>query len=232
MAATYGQFCPLAKAMEILDERWTLLVVRELLLGSRRFNEIRRGVPRMSPALLAKRLRTLERHGVVVHTEAGYELTECGRDLHAAITSLGVWGLRWVTDLGQEDLDPQLLMWDIKRTLPVARWPVEPTCVAVVFTDLVQRNARWWVVVTHGVSDCCDFDPGVEPCATIRAPLPLLTAVWRGDLTWAEVLRRRALRIDAVAEVRGAIPEWFGQSRMADALGAGQRVGAVATPAG
>ncbi|MFC6705350.1 winged helix-turn-helix transcriptional regulator [Flexivirga alba] len=220
MTATYGQFCPLAKAMEILDERWTLLVVRELLLGSRRFNEIRRGVPRMSPALLAKRLRTLERHGIVVRTGAGYGLTECGRDLHSVVTSLGVWGLRWVTDLGAEDLDPQLLMWDIKRTLPVAHWPAEPSCVAVVFTDLAPRNARWWVVVAHGVPDCCDYDPGVDPCATIIGPLPVLTAIWRGDRTWREAIGAHDLQIDAVAEVRGAIPEWFGQSMLADALAA------------
>ncbi|WP_446664921.1 winged helix-turn-helix transcriptional regulator [Flexivirga sp. B27] len=219
MAATYGQFCPLAKAMEILDERWTLLVIRELLMGSRRFNEIRRGVPRMSPALLAKRLRTLERHGIVVHTEGGnYELTECGRDLHGAVTSLGVWGLRWVTDLGEQDLDPQLLMWDIKRTLPVDRWPDEPTCVAVVFTDLMPQRSRWWVVVAHGVPDCCDFDPGVESCATISVPLPLLTAIWRGERGWHEALGGPDLRIDGGGEVRGAIPGWFGRSRLADAL--------------
>lgn len=231
MAATYGQFCPLAKAMEILDERWTLLVVRELLLGSSRFNEIRRGVPRMSPALLAKRLRTLERQGIVTRTADGYQLTECGRDLHAAVTSLGVWGLRWVTELGREDLDPQLLMWDIKRTIPVDRWPTEPTCVAIVFTDLEPRRSRWWVVVAHGVPDCCDFDPGVEPCATISGALPVLTSVWRGDHAWSEVLRSRALCIDAVAEVRGAIPDWFGQSRMADAL-ANVRGVSAAAPAG
>lgn len=225
MAATYGQFCPLAKAMEILDERWTLLVIRELLMGSSRFNEIRRGVPRMSPALLAKRLRTLERHGIVVRNPDGYQLTECGRDLHLAVTTLGMWGLRWVTELGEEDLDPQLLMWDIKRTLPVEHWPDGPTCVAVVFTDLLPQRSRWWVVVAHGVPDCCDFDPGVEPCATIRVPLPLLTSVWRGDLDWKTALRDRALRIDAVAAVRDAIPSWFGRSRIADAL-------AAATPAG
>lgn len=226
MAATYGQFCPLAKAMEILDERWTLLVIRELLLGSSRFNEIRRGVPRMSPALLAKRLRTLERHGIVRHSADGYQLTECGRDLHAAVMSLGVWGLRWVTALGEEDLDPQLLMWDIKRSLPVEQWPLEPTCVAVVFTDLAPRQSRWWVVVAHGVPDCCDFDPGVETCATIEVPLPLLTSVWRGARDWQDALRDHALNIQAVADVRGAIPHWFGRSKLADALAVS------ATPAG
>ncbi|MFS0883760.1 winged helix-turn-helix transcriptional regulator [Aeromicrobium sp. 179-A 4D2 NHS] len=110
MATSYGQFCPLAKAMEILDERWTILIVRELLLGSTRFNELRRGVPRMSPALLSKRLRDLERHGLVIHDPDGYHLTECGRDLHEAVMDLGVWGLRWIEDFGDEDLDPHLLM--------------------------------------------------------------------------------------------------------------------------
>ncbi|GAA1880669.1 winged helix-turn-helix transcriptional regulator [Lapillicoccus jejuensis] len=100
----YGQFCPVAKAMEVLDERWTLLVVRELLLGSRHWGDLRRGVPRMSPALLSKRLQSLERHGIVVRQGSGtataYDLTEAGRDLYDVVMSLGAWGIRWVGDLG------------------------------------------------------------------------------------------------------------------------------------
>ena len=107
---TYGQFCPVAKAMEVLDERWTLLVVRELLSGSSHFNELRRGVPKMSPALLSKRLHSLERAGVIRRTESdgrtSYTLTESGRELGDVVDALAVWGVRWIGDLGDEDFDP------------------------------------------------------------------------------------------------------------------------------
>ena len=123
--SSYGQFCPVAKAMEVLDERWTLLVVRELLMGSRHFNELRRGNPKMSPALLSKRLRRLERAGVVRRVLDGgrisYELTESGLELRPLVDALGAWGARWVGELGEEDLDPHLLMFDVRRTIPVAR---------------------------------------------------------------------------------------------------------------
>jgi len=114
----YGQFCPVAKAMELLDERWTMLVVRELLLGSRHFNDLRRGVPKMSPALLSKRLKSLTRAGVVEREEIDgrttYSLTECGKELADVVEALGAWGVRWIGELGEEDLDPHLLMWDMR----------------------------------------------------------------------------------------------------------------------
>ena len=121
----YGQFCPVAKAMELLDERWTMLVVRELLAGSRHFNDLRRGVPKMSPALLSKRLKSLTRAGVVEREEIDgrttYSLTECGKELADVVDALGTWGVRWIGELGEEDLDPHLLMWDMRRTDPDRR---------------------------------------------------------------------------------------------------------------
>ncbi|MBC9226012.1 transcriptional regulator [Aeromicrobium sp. 636] len=215
MATSYGQFCPLAKAMEILDERWTILIVRELLLGSTRFNELRRGVPRMSPALLSKRLQALERHGLVDHEDGAYRLTECGRDLHAAVMSLGVWGLRWIEDFGDEDLDPHLLMWDVRRTIGAA-WPAGRTCVAVEFTDL-RRAGRWWLVVTDGTVDVCDYDPGFDVTATVRTTLRTLTRVWRGDVSWEQAIRAERVAIDAPRDVRAEVPGWFGRSVLAAA---------------
>ena len=117
----YGQFCPVAKAMELLDERWTMLVIRELLEGSRTFNSLRRGVPRMSPALLSDRLRRLARAGVIERYEDGnrvsYAVTPAGRELRGVIEAIGRWGIRWIPELGDEDLDPHLLMWDIHRNI-------------------------------------------------------------------------------------------------------------------
>src|SRR4051794_32589093 len=144
----YGQFCPVAKAMEVLDERWTLLVVRELLAGSTRFNELRRGNPRMSPALLSKRLGTLERAGLVrretLDGHASYTLTSSGQDLRGVVMALGVWGTRWIGELGNEDLDPHLLMWDIKRHVPAQEWPRERTVVGVRFDDVPAWVSAWW----------------------------------------------------------------------------------------
>src|SRR5262249_31527779 len=117
MGTSYHQFCPVAKAMELLDERWTLLTVRELVAGSERFNELRRGVPRMSPTLLSKRLNQLVRAGVIERRGDGadvrYVLTPAGRELQPVVEALGVWGIRWIRAVRCEDLDPKLLLGDL-----------------------------------------------------------------------------------------------------------------------
>jgi hypothetical protein len=154
-----------------------------------------------------------------VHDADGYRLTECGRDLHAAVMSLGVWGLRWVEDFGDEDLDPHLLMWDIRRTIPVAAWPAGRTCVALEFTDL-SRARRWWLVVSNGVVDTCDYDPGYDVAATVRSSLRTMTRVWRGDVSWDRAVRSREVEVDAPRALRAAVPGWFGRSMLAEALAA------------
>ena len=217
--STYGQFCPVAKAMEVLDERWTLLVVRELLAGSTRFNELRRGNPKMSPALLSKRLRTLERAGVVRRNAEGhqvsYQLTDCGKELSAVVDSLGSWGVRWIGELGEEDLDPHLLMWDIRRTVAVEAWPRERTVLAFRFSDVAPRAARWWLVVSGSEVDVCDDEPGFEPSATVSTSLRTLTEIWRGDQSWMQALKAGAVTFDGRSQVRRAIPQWMGQSDLA-----------------
>jgi DNA-binding HxlR family transcriptional regulator len=218
--STYGQFCPVAKAMEVLDERWTLLVVRELLAGSTRFNELQRGNPRMSPALLSKRLRSLERAGIVerrvVGTHADYLLTECGRELMPVVQSLGQWGTRWIGELGEEDLDPHLLLWDMKRSVPVAEWPRARTVVGIRFSDVPARVAAWWLVVASGEVDACDFDPGYEKTAHVRTTLRTLTEVWRGDRSWDRAIGDGSIVVDAPLDVRRALPRWVGQGTFAD----------------
>ncbi|WP_324277268.1 helix-turn-helix domain-containing protein [Blastococcus brunescens] len=145
MPSQYGQFCPVAKAMELLDERWTLLVVRELMLGSRHFNALRRGVPRMSPALLSKRLQTLVRAGVVERWEDGnrisYQLTEAGRELEPIVEALGRWGVRWIPELGDADLDPHLLLWDMHRNVDLEAVPDGRTAIAFVFPASPRHDA-------------------------------------------------------------------------------------------
>ncbi|KRF17074.1 HxlR family transcriptional regulator [Nocardioides sp. Soil797] len=217
---SYGQFCPVAKAMEILDERWTLLVVRELLAGSTHFNELRRGNPRMSPALLSKRLRTLERVGVVRRTgdEAGrtsYRLTPSGEELRPIVELLGAWGVRWIGELGTVDLDPHLLLWDIRRTVPLEEWPRGRTVLAFEFADVESRVARWWLCVNGDDVDVCDYDPGFEVTAGVSTSLRTMVELWRGDLQWADALRAGQVAVSGPSAVGRNVPRWLGQMRLA-----------------
>ena len=217
--SSYGQFCPVAKAMELLDERWTMLVVRELLSGSRHFNELRRGVPKMSPALLSKRLQTLSRSGVVERSEVGgrtaYALTQSGRELNDVVMALGAWGMRWIGELGDGDLDPHLLMWDIRRTVPIDEWPHARTALAFRLSGTAPRASSWWLVVADGKADVCDVDPGYDVVATVSASLGALTRIWRGDVSWSRALLDGSATIEGPADVRRAVPKWLGQSKLA-----------------
>ena len=214
----YGQFCPVAKSMEVLDERWTLLVVREMLAGSTHFNDLRRGVPKMSPALLSKRLKSLTRAGVVERTEidgrTSYSLTECGKELIDVVEALGSWGTRWIGELGEEDLDPHLLMWDIRRTIQVDAWPRSRTTLAFRLDGVPSKASRWWLVVAGGEAEVCDFDPGYEVAGTIEASLLTLTRIWRGDVEWSRALLDGTVTLSGPADVRSSIPSLIGQSAL------------------
>lgn len=217
--STYGQFCPVAKAMELLDERWTLLVVRELLQGSAHFNDLRRGVPKMSPALLSKRLKALTRAGLVNRTEVDgrttYSLTECGQELAGVVDALGAWGVRWIGELGDDDLDPHLLMWDMQRHIPIEAWPRARTAVAFQLTGVAPKASRWWLVVADGHADMCDFDPGYDVTATVATSLRTLTHIWRGDISWPQALLDGSVSVSGCADARRAVPGWLGQSKLA-----------------
>lgn len=217
--STYGQFCPVAKAMEVLDERWTLLVVRELLSGSTHFNELRRGLAKMSPALLSKRLRSLGRVGIIRRNVAGrhvtYEVTPCGQELRPVVESLGAWGVRWIGEIGEEDLDPHLLMWDVRRHVPIDAWPRARTVVRFELSEVARGSTRWWLLVDGGEADVCDVDPGFEVTATVSTGLRTLIEIWRGDRTWSDALRSGAVRVAGSADVRRAVPTWLGQSMLA-----------------
>lgn len=209
----YGQFCPIAKTMEVLDERWTVLIVRELLVGSSHFNELRRGVPRMSPALLSKRLRSLERAGVVMRVEEGnrrrYELTPGGRELGPVVMALGEWGTRWRTQLGDEDLDPHLLMWDVHRNLDLEAMPRGRTVISFHFPDVAAGTRSWWLVVSGGDVDVCDADPGHPVVVSIEASLRTMVDVWRGERSWREATRSGDLLLEGSLSARRALPHWL-----------------------
>ncbi len=213
MGAPYRQFCPVAKAMELLDERWTLLLVRELVIGSERFNDLRRGLPRMSPALLSKRLQLLTRAGVVERVVEGkdvrYRLTEAGQELRPVVEALGMWGTRWIGELGEADLDPHLLMWDVHRNVLDDAVPPGRTVVRFAFTDVPAAASRWWLVINAGDTDVCDEDPGHEVDLVVTTTLDTLTRVWRGDLPWGTAQHHGDLEVEGPSELRRQLPQWF-----------------------
>lgn len=199
--------------MELLDERWTLLVVRELVSGSEHFNELRRGLPRMSPTLLSKRLQQLTRAGVVERRTDGndvsYVLTQAGQELRPVVEALGAWGVRWVGHLGDEDLDPKLLMWDMHRHIDRGAIPAGRTVVQFCFPDVPRQVRDWWLVITDDDVDVCDVDPGHPVAATVTSGLRSMVEVWRGDVTWVGALRTGAVEVQAPESVRRSLPRWF-----------------------
>lgn len=218
----YGQFCPVAKTMELLDERWTMLVIRELLAGSTHFNELRRGVPRMSPALLSKRLQRLEHAGLLRkrtdRTRTSYRLTQSGEELRPIVEAIAGWGVRWIGDLGQADLDPHLLLWDMRRNIDVDGWPRRRTVVAVRLTEVSPGAAHWWLVCHEGEVDLCDFDPGFEVTATVTSSLGTLIRIWRGDSSWTAALRSGTAMVEGDADAVARVPSWIGQAPWAVTL--------------
>src|SRR3954466_11150819 len=184
----YGQFCPVAMAAEILCNRWTMVVLRELVVGSTRFNELRKGVPRMSPALLSKRLKELEEAGVIEHVpsvEPGvfeYRLTEAGRDLRSVVEAVGIWGQRWVqSEPSLRNLDPSLLMWDMRRNLDPTPMPKRRSVIQFLYPELPPSQRSWWLLVAPNTEvDLCSVDPGFDVDLYVSTDLRTMTAIWMG----------------------------------------------------
>ncbi|KJZ44670.1 helix-turn-helix domain-containing protein [Pseudomonas fluorescens] len=220
MDESYGQFCTVARGAEALCERWTPLVVRELLCGSKRFNELHRGVPRMSTNLLAQRLRHLEEIGVVHRTATGkvweYSLTEAGEELRPIIMALGHWGARWIgSRLRDDELDAGLLMWDVRRFVRIETFPSRPVVIQFKFRDARPGEQVWWLVVEQGVADLCRDDPGRELTLVVDSSVRALTEVWAGDRTPREVLQSRELRVDGAVKDAESLWRWLGTSAFA-----------------
>jgi DNA-binding HxlR family transcriptional regulator len=214
----YGQFCPVARAAEIFGERWTPLVVRELLCGSTRFNEIRRGVPRMSTTLLSQRLRKLEEIGVIEHVHAAggadYRLTAAGEELRPIILALGHWGSRWIgSRLKRNQLDAGFLMWDIRRFARRELFPAQRRVVVQFrFTDARQGERAWWLVVENGEVDLCRDDPGHEVTLIVESTVRALTEIWTGDVLPEQAVERREVRVQGAARDVRNVWRWIGAS--------------------
>lgn len=210
---TYGQFCPVAKAAELLDQRCMLLVVRELVAGSDRFNDIHRGVPRMSRTMLAKRLRQLVSEGLVERREDDgtprYQLTSAGDELARVIEALGEWGVRWIDSLADEDLDPAFLMWDMQRSIDRDALPDGETVLELTFTDLDPDVGRWWLLLRADDVEVCENNHGFDVDITIETEIRPFVRLWRGDVGWEAVARGGGLQLHGPAHLRRQVPEWL-----------------------
>jgi DNA-binding HxlR family transcriptional regulator len=221
---SYGQFCPVAMAAEILCTRWTVVVLRELIAGSTRFNDLRRGVPRMSPALLSQRLKQLEQAGIVsrerVRGEPGlyeYQLSKAGRDLQPLIEGFGIWGQRWVeTKATLKNLDPQLLMWDLRRNLDLKPMPDKSSTIQFVFPDARPPHNTWWLIVAPGSGvDLCSVDPGHEIDLRVSTDLRTMTAIWMGLETVSKAVRDRRIHFSGDRRMAATMQSWLGLSPFA-----------------
>lgn len=217
----YGQFCPIAKAAEVLGERWTHLVIRELGAGSDTFNDLRKGLPLMSPSLLSSRLKSLEHAGVVERNENSdgvrYKLTKAGVELVPIIFDLGTWGHRWVrSDLSQQDLDPSLLVWDIHRNINSGFFKGERTVIQIVFTEYTSKFRNWWLVIKDGDVDVCLKDQGYEVDLVISSDLKTLTAVWMGDSSIKKAIREKSVVLNGSSYLTNNIAVWLGTNYYAD----------------
>ena len=223
----------MAKAAEILCERWSLVVIRELTAGSRHFNDLRRGVPLMSPTLLSRRLKQLEAAGVVARVQdergIGYELTGAGAELGPLVELMAKWGSKWVRRrLSDDDLDAGLLMWDIRRTVDASRFPDRRIVVLFRFAD-APAGKREWLLVSHDrVIDLCLEDPGFDVDVVVKAPLHVMTAIWMRDITFHVAVRSFGLTVTGERGLCRSLPEWLGASVLAHPPEAGRRGRAVA----
>ncbi|HEY7520986.1 MAG TPA: helix-turn-helix domain-containing protein [Methylomirabilota bacterium] len=217
----YGQYCPVARACEILADRWTPLIVRELLAGVERFNDLDRGLPGISRALLVDRLRRLERAGLVERHREGnvtaYRLTAGGRQLQRVIDVLGGWGARWAFgDPRPRELDPIVLLWWMRRRVHRARLPARR--IVIQFDFRGARAGSYWLVLERADVSVCLQDPRFGVDLVISADLEIFYRVWLGRTTLGEALARRAVRLEGVPAIVRAFPEWFAWSPMAHAV--------------
>ena len=221
---SYQQFCPVAMAAEILCSRWTVVLLREFVAGSTRFNDLRRGVPRMSPALLSQRLKELEGAGVIRRTasptEPGvfeYHLTTAGRELEPLVQAFGVWGQRWVeSELSLQHLDAPLLMWDMRRNLDPNPMPKRRSVIQFQYPELPAGQRSWWLLVeSNGGVDLCSIDPGFDVDLYVSTNLRTMTAIWMGLDTVRAALAAERMLLTGDRQLAANIQTWLGLSPFA-----------------
>jgi DNA-binding HxlR family transcriptional regulator len=218
MKSVYGQFCPVAVASEIFAERWTPVILRELVLGSRRFNDIQRGVPKISRALLVKRLRELIEHGIVESVSGEYRLTLAGQELGEVVVHLGTWGARWTAPARRDRLDAKLLTWDMRRRIAVDKLPEKRVVVRFDFRGVPAGHKApktYWLVLERPEVDLCIIEPGFEVDIFVDADLASLTKVWLGEVPMRQAIREGGIRLSGDRQGVRDFPSWLLLSTLA-----------------
>jgi DNA-binding HxlR family transcriptional regulator len=221
----YGQFCPISATAEVLTERWNPLVVRELWCGSTRFNEIRRGLPQMSPSMLSTRLKSLEHAGVVQRSDTDhgieYHLTEAGQELGPILLAMGKWGQRWVRgDADPDNLDASLLVWDMHRSVISDHLPDRRVVIAFRLEGSIDRRRHFWLVLETDAVDVCLSDPGFDVDIQVNAHVRSMIAYWMGSANWHDLVRSGEIELEGQRRLVRAIPTWFTRSALADVVSA------------
>lgn len=221
---SYRQFCPVAMAAEVLCRRWTIVLLRELVAGSTRFNDLRRGVPRMSPALLSQRLKELETAGILYRKRSPadpdvfeYCLTDAGRELRPIVEAFGMWGQRFVdAELSLQHLDVSLLMWDMRRNLDPTPLPPRRSVIQFHYQDLLPAQRSWWLLVEPSVGvDLCSVDPGFDVDLYVSTDLRTMTAIWMGFEMTRDGLNSGRLLLTGDRQLANRMQTWLGLSPFA-----------------
>lgn len=214
---TYAQYCPIVRAVEVLGERWTLLIVREMLTGTRRFNDIVRGLPGLSRALLARRLRQLEAAGIVVKADGpdgdgGYDLTPAGRELSPIVFGLAEWGARHAFgDPRPEELEPETLMWWFHGRIDTSEVPRR----AVVQVDIADRRRLFWLLIEPDEASVCYTDPGFEIDAVMRSDVATLFRMWNGEFELLDAVKAGQIELTGPRWIVSGLPRWLMRSPIA-----------------
>jgi DNA-binding HxlR family transcriptional regulator len=216
MSIRYGQFCPVAKAAEVLGERWTILIIRELLLGTTRFTELQRALSQISPTLLTKRLNQLQDCGLVIRKKmpeqrrTEYYLTPAGKDLMPVVTGLGEWGMKWARgQMSDDELDVELLMHDFSRRIDETQLPGGRTVIKFVFSGLSQF-AHWWIVLEeNGERELCVNNPGKGVDIELRSDLRTMTEIWAGDTEIRTAKENGRLQLTGNPVLIRTLPSWL-----------------------
>ena len=204
----YGRFCPVSLTTEVLADRWTPLIVRELVLGNTRFNDIARGLPGISRSLLTARLRHLEKRGVVERWSSEYHLTPAGQDLEKIIDAFGRWAVEWLFDeLYPHEVHPHTLMWWMHRRTDPAQFPDRRVVLEFVFTG--PDSMTVWLVLEHGEVSVCHQHPGFDTDVQLRATTATFSDIFNGPQTWTDAVRSGAIEISGPPKLVRELPSWF-----------------------
>jgi len=212
----YNQFCPVAQALEVLGERWTLLVIRELLCGSHRFSDLQRGVPLMSRSVLAQRLHSLCDAGVVERRHDGYHLTAAGEELRPIVLECGKWGKRWAErKVANADVDVGLLVWDIQRRIDLDALPDGEIVVELEFRGAPRGKGRFWLHFKDHEAELCLTRPARGADLVVRTTPRTMAEIWLGDTPFSVALHAGDIVVEGPRPLARAFPHWLQLSMFA-----------------